>query len=90
MFDKLTYDITDMEVGDTLRYTIRVSNDGPTSESLVVVEDNLPPTAPANVAWQPDGSLGCPQPGMAYTQALVNGSMGRISGRAPASRTAGR
>ncbi len=25
------------------------------------------------VTWR-DGSLGCPQPGMAYTQALVNGS----------------
>lgn len=25
------------------------------------------------VTW-PDGSLGCPQPGMRYTQALVNGS----------------
>jgi hypothetical protein len=24
------------------------------------------------VVW-PDGSLGCPQPGMVYTQALVNG-----------------
>ena len=26
------------------------------------------------VTWR-DGSLGCPQPGMAYTQALVNGSL---------------
>ncbi len=26
------------------------------------------------VVW-PDGSLGCPQPGMAYTQAIVNGSL---------------
>ena len=25
------------------------------------------------VDW-PDGSLGCPQPGMVYTQAIVNGS----------------
>ena len=25
------------------------------------------------VEW-PDGSIGCPQPGMAYTQALVNGT----------------
>lgn len=26
------------------------------------------------VEW-PDGSLGCPQPGMSYTQAVVNGSL---------------
>lgn len=26
------------------------------------------------VVW-PDGSLGCPQPGMAYTQAIVSGSL---------------
>jgi hypothetical protein len=27
-----------------------------------------------DVTW-PDGSIGCPQPGMSYTQALVNGSL---------------
>ncbi len=27
-----------------------------------------------DVTW-PDGSLGCPQPGMRYTQALVSGSL---------------
>ncbi|MFI7062453.1 hypothetical protein ACIBL3_15825 [Kribbella sp. NPDC050124] len=27
----------------------------------------------SEVTW-PDGSLGCPEPGMRYTQALVNGS----------------
>ncbi len=31
----------------------------------------------ASVTW-PDGSLGCPQPGMAYTQALVDGLLIRL------------
>ena len=30
--------------------------------------------ASEEVTW-PDGSLGCPEPGMFYTQALVNGSL---------------
>ena len=30
------------------------------------------------VTWR-DGSLGCPEPGMAYTQALVNGTRIRLS-----------
>lgn len=31
----------------------------------------------ASVTW-PDGSLGCPQPGMAYTQVLVDGLLIRL------------
>lgn len=46
----------------------------------------LPPAAFAVVSAQPvtwrDGSLGCPQPGMAYTQALVPGARIRLRGLA--------
>lgn len=38
---------------------------GVSAETITVVRDQA-------VTW-PDGSLGCPEPGMAYTQALVDG-----------------
>lgn len=44
--------------------TIRLGID-PSDITVVSVEE---------VTW-PDGSIGCPQPGMRYTQALVNGSL---------------
>jgi hypothetical protein len=31
-----------------------------------------------SVSW-PDGGLGCPQPGMAYTQVMVDGSLIQLS-----------
>jgi hypothetical protein len=40
---------------------------------LDVAEEEIAVTSAAVVTWN-DGSIGCPQPGMAYTQALVEGS----------------
>ena len=39
---------------------------------LGVEESEIGVTSAAAVTW-PNGALGCPQPGMAYTQALVDG-----------------
>ena len=40
---------------------------------LGVEPDELEVVSAEEVTW-PDGSLGCPEPGMSYTQALVDGS----------------
>jgi hypothetical protein len=40
---------------------------------LGVAADSIDVVSVEEVTW-PDGSVGCPQPGMRYTQALVNGS----------------
>jgi len=40
---------------------------------LGVEPDDLKVVSAEEVTW-PDGSLGCPEPGMSYTQALVDGS----------------
>ena len=48
------------------------SRTGVTAESLVLVSAE-------SVTWS-DGSLGCPQPGMMYTQALVPGWRVRLRG----------
>lgn len=40
---------------------------------LDVAADDIVVVSVEEVTW-PDGGLGCPEPGMAYTQALVNGS----------------
>jgi hypothetical protein len=40
---------------------------------LGVQADELEVVSAEEVTW-PDGSLGCPEPGMSYTQALVDGS----------------
>ncbi len=40
---------------------------------LGVEPDDLEVISAEEVTW-PDGSLGCPEPGMSYTQALVDGS----------------
>jgi hypothetical protein len=40
---------------------------------LGVEPDELEVISAEEVTW-PDGSLGCPEPGMSYTQALVDGS----------------
>jgi hypothetical protein len=40
---------------------------------LGVEPDDLEVMSAEEVTW-PDGSLGCPEPGMSYTQALVDGS----------------
>jgi hypothetical protein len=41
--------------------------------NLGVPEDEISVTGAAAVAWN-DGSMGCPQPDMSYTQALVDGA----------------
>jgi hypothetical protein len=40
---------------------------------LGVEPDDLKVVSAEEVTW-PDGSLGCPEPGMSYTQALIDGS----------------
>ncbi|MGH8914802.1 MAG: hypothetical protein ACRDZM_09845 [Acidimicrobiia bacterium] len=40
---------------------------------LGVTEDEIAVTSATAVTWN-DGSIGCPQPGMSYTQALVDGA----------------
>jgi len=40
---------------------------------LGIAEDEIAITSAATVVWN-DGSVGCPQPGMSYTQALVDGA----------------
>ena len=40
---------------------------------LGIPEGNIEVLSEENVTWR-DGSLGCPRPGMMYTQALVEGS----------------
>ncbi len=43
------------------------------AQQLGVEPDELEVVSAEEVTW-PDGSLGCPEPGMSYTQALVEGS----------------
>ena len=43
------------------------------AERLGVALGEIEIVSAEEVTWR-DGSLGCPQPGMRYTQALVNGS----------------
>lgn len=43
------------------------------AQRLGVEPEELEVVSAEEVTW-PDGSLGCPQPGMSYTQALVDGS----------------
>jgi hypothetical protein len=43
------------------------------AERLGVDPEELEVVSAEEVTW-PDGSLGCPEPGMSYTQALVDGS----------------
>lgn len=42
------------------------------SSRLVVAPESIEVVRADRVTW-PDGSLGCPQPGQAYTQALIDG-----------------
>jgi hypothetical protein len=44
------------------------------AERLGVSQDVIDWVSHEEVDW-PDGSLGCPQPGMVYTQAIVNGTL---------------
>ncbi len=48
------------------------------AQRLGVDIDSMTVVRMEDVTW-PDGSLGCPQPGMAYTQALVDGSFIQLS-----------
>lgn len=45
---------------------------------LAVDPDAIEVVSAEEVTW-PDGSIGCPQPGMVYTQALVNGTLIRLA-----------
>ena len=60
--------------------TVREMTDDPVAlaradlaDRLGVAPETIELVERSEVTWR-DGSLGCPQPGMAYTQALVNGS----------------
>jgi hypothetical protein len=60
--------------------TVREMTDDPVAiaradlaERLGAAPETIELIEQSEVTWR-DGSLGCPQPGMAYTQALVNGS----------------
>ena len=44
------------------------------ARQLDVSPDDVTVVAAREVTW-PDGSLGCPEPGMMYTQALVDGTL---------------
>lgn len=59
------------ESGPRASVTVRARAD--LARRLGVGEDDIEVISEREVTW-PDGSIGCPQPGMAYTQALVNGS----------------
>lgn len=52
------------------------------AQRLRVAPEDLEVIAAEEVTW-PDGSLGCPEPGMSYTQAVVEGSrvVLRLDGR---------
>jgi len=52
------------DVGRAIAHVRLLVGDPNATVDLVVAED---------VTW-PDGAIGCPQPGMVYTQALVEGS----------------
>lgn len=43
------------------------------ADHLDITADDITVVSWEEVTW-PDGSIGCPQPGMRYTQAIVNGS----------------
>jgi hypothetical protein len=43
------------------------------AEQLTVAPDDIEVTTVRAVTW-PDGSMGCPEPGQMYTQALVDGA----------------
>lgn len=43
------------------------------AKRLLIAPESIQVLEAKSVVW-PDGSLGCPQPGMFYTQALVNGA----------------
>ena len=45
---------------------------------LKIDASNIETMSAQSVSW-PDGGLGCPQPGMAYTQVMVDGSLIQLS-----------
>ena len=48
------------------------------AQRLAVASDDITVVRVEEVDW-PDGSLGCPQPGMSYRQMLVNGTFIQLS-----------
>jgi len=65
MPDPLPDEIADSSLVQSAIADLRTRLDDPTAEiTIVSVEE---------VDW-PDGSIGCPQPGMVYTQAVINGT----------------
>lgn len=65
MTDRTGDPTSDIPIVRTAIALLRVMLDDPTAEIVVVSVEE--------VDW-PDGSIGCPRPGMSYTQAIVNGS----------------
>ena len=45
---------------------------------LKIDASNIDTVSAQSISW-PDGSLGCPQPGMLYTQVMVDGALIQLS-----------
>ena len=48
------------------------------ADRLSIEQQTITVVSAEEVTW-PDGSLGCPEPGRSYTQALVNGTLIRLA-----------
>ena len=66
-------DTTTMPTSDLEQLPIVAPARADLAQRLGVEPEELEVISAEEVEW-PDGSMGCPEPGMSYTQALVNGS----------------
>ena len=66
-------DTTTMPISEQEELPIVTPAQADLARRLGVEPDDLEVISAEEVTW-PDGSLGCPEPGMSYTQALVEGS----------------
>jgi hypothetical protein len=66
-----------MDIEPGLREPVRTAIDN-LAERIGVTADAIEVAEAAYVTW-PNGALGCPEPGMAYTQALVSGYRIRLA-----------
>jgi hypothetical protein len=64
---------TTMPASDQQQFAIVAPAVDDLAGRLGAAPDDIEVVSAEEVTW-PDGSLGCPQPGMSYTQALVEGS----------------
>ena len=64
---------TTMPISEQQQLPIVAPAQADLARRLGVEPDELEVVSAEEVTW-PDGSLGCPEPGMSYTQALVDGS----------------